>query len=231
MMTRGSGIVGYNVQTAVDAKHHLIVEHEVTNIGNDRDQLSRMAKKARTAIGTESLTAIADSGYFKGEKILACKQAGIAVIVPATRTSNAKADGRFDKADFVYDRQKNEYRCPAGQALIWRFAGVEKGMTLNRYWSSNCKTCPLKDRCTPSQQRRVTRWEHQDVLDDMQEQLEQSPDAMRIRRCSVEHPFGTIKSWMEATYFLHSLGLKQTVAGADMVESTNNLYGRLPHLA
>ena len=202
MMTRGSGIVGYNVQTAVDAKHHLIIEHEVTNIGNDRDQLSGMAKKARTAIGANSLTAIADRGYFKGEEILACKQAGIAVLVPATKTSNAKADGRFDKADFVYDREKNEYRCPAGQALIWRFAGVEKGMTLNRYWSSNCQGCPLKDKCTPSQQRRVTRWEHQDVLDDMQVQLEQSPDAMRIRRCSVEHPFGTIKSWMGATHFL-----------------------------
>jgi transposase len=114
MMTRGSGIVGYNVQTAVDAKHHLIVEHEVTNIGNDRDQFSGMAKKARTAIGTESLTAIADRGYFKSEEILACKQAGLAVLVPATKTSNAKADGRFDKADLFYDREKNEYRCPAG---------------------------------------------------------------------------------------------------------------------
>jgi len=202
MMTRGSGIVGYNVQTAVDAKHHLIVEHEVTNIGSDRDQLSAMARKARTAIGADSLTAIADRGYFKGEEILACKQAGIAVLVPATKTSNAKADGRFDKADFVYDRDKDEYRCPADQSLIWRFAGVEKGMTLNRYWSSNCKGCTLKDKCTPSQQRRVTRWEHQDVLDDMQTRLEQSVDAMRIRRCSVEHPFGTIKSWMGATHFL-----------------------------
>lgn len=202
MMTRGSGIVGYNVQTAVDAKHHLIVEHEVTNIGSDRDQLSGMAKKARTAIGTNSLTAIADRGYFKGEEILACKQAGITVLVPATKTSNAKADGRFDKADFVYDREKNEYRCPAGQALIWRFAGVEKGMTLHRYWSSNCKACPLKDKCTPSQQRRVSRWEHQDVLEKMQAQLERTTEAMRIRRCSVEHPFGTIKSWMGATHFL-----------------------------
>ena len=202
MMSRGSGIVGYNVQTAVDAKHHLIVEHEVTNIGCDRDQLSGMAKKARAAMGTNSLTAIADRGYFKGEEILACNQAGITVLVPATKTSNAKADGRFDKADFVYDRGKNEYRCPAGQALIWRFTGVEKGMTLNRYWSSNCKGCPLKDKCTPSQQRRVTRWEHQDVLDDMQAQLERSADAMRIRRCAVEHPFGTIKSWMGSTHFL-----------------------------
>ena len=197
-----SEFVGYNAQTAVDAKHHLIVEHEVTNIGNDRDQLSGMATKARTAIGANSLTAIADRGYFKGEEILACKQAGITVLVPATKTSNAKADGRFDKADFVYDREKNEYRCPAGQSLIWRFAGVEKGMTLNRYWSSNCKACLLKDKCTPSQERRVTRWEHQNVLDDMQAQLEQSADAMRIRRCSVEHPFGTIKSWMGATHFL-----------------------------
>jgi hypothetical protein len=202
MMSRGSGIVGYNVQTAVDAKHHLIVEHEVTNIGSDRDQLSKMAKKARSAIGANSLTAIADRGYFKGEEILACQQAGIAVLVPAPKTSGAKADGRFDKADFVYDREKNEYRCPAGQALIWRFAAVEKGMTLNRYWSSNCQACPLKEKCTPSQQRRVTRWEHQDVLDDMQVRLERNPDAMRIRRSSVEHPFGTIKSWMGATHFL-----------------------------
>ena len=201
MMTRGAGIVGYNVQTVVDAKHHLIVEHEVTNIGSDRDQLSGMAKKARTAIGADSVTAIADRGYFKGDEILKCKQAGIAVLIPATTTSNAKADGRFDKADFVFDQEKNEYKCPAGQSLIWRFASVEKGMTLNRYWSSNCKACPLKDKCTPSQNRRVTRWEHQDVLDDMQLRLEQSPDAMRVRRCSVEHPFGTIKSWMGATHF------------------------------
>jgi transposase len=123
-------------------------------------------------------------------------------LVPATKTSNAKADGRFDKADFVYDQQKNEYRCPAGQSLIWRFASVEKGMTNHRYWSSNCKDCPLKEKCTPSQQPRVTRWEHQDVLDEMQTRFEQHPDAMRIRRSSVEHPYGTIKSWMGATHFL-----------------------------
>jgi hypothetical protein len=202
MKTRGSGIVGYNVQTAVDTKHHLIVEHEVTNTGSDRDQLSSMAGKARTAIGTSALTVIADRGYFKGEEILACQNAGITALVPTTKTSGAKADGRFDKADFIYDPQKNEYRCPAGQSLIWRFASLEKGMKNHRYWSSNCKGCPLKDRCTPSQERRVTRWEHQDVLDEMQARLEQSPDAMRIRRSTVEHPYGTIKSWMGATHFL-----------------------------
>jgi transposase len=164
MITRGAGIVGYNVQTAVDAKHHLIVAHQVTNTGSDRDQLSGMAKEARAAIGTTALTAIADRGYFKGEEILACHEAGIATLVPKTMTSGAKADGRFDKADFIYDAAKNEYRCPAGQALIWRFAAVEGGMKLHRYWSSNCKACPFKERCTPSPQRRITRWEHQDVL-------------------------------------------------------------------
>jgi transposase len=148
------------------------------------------------------LTAIADRGYFKGEEILACHEAGISVLVPPTKTSGAKADGRFDKADFIYDPLKNEYRCPAGESLIWRFASVEKGMKLHRYWSSNCKGCHLKDKCTPSAQRRVSRWEHQNVLDEMQRRLEQNPDAMRIRRSSVEHPYGTIKSWMGATHFL-----------------------------
>lgn len=202
MMTRGSGIVGYNVQTAVDAKHHLIVEYEVTNNGSDRDQLSGMAKKARAAIGTTTLTAIADRGYFKGEEILACHEAGITALVPKSKTSNAKAEGRFDRADFIYDPEKNEFRCPAGQALTWRFAAFENGLKYHRYWSSNCKACPLKAKCTPSQQRRVTRWEHQDVLDDMQRRLDQYPEAMRIRRSAVEHPYGTIKSWMGATHFL-----------------------------
>jgi len=161
-----------------------------------------MAKKARAAIGTTTLTAIADRGYFKGEEILACHEAGISVLVPPTKTSGAKADGRFDKADFIYDLMKNEYRCPAGESLIWRFASVEKGMKHDRYWSSNCKGCHLTKKCTPSTQRRVSRWEHQDVLDEMQTRLEANPDAMRIRRSSVEHPYGTIKSWMGATHFL-----------------------------
>jgi transposase len=202
MITRGAGIVGYNVQTAVDAKHHLIVAHEVTNNGSDRDQLSGMAKQARAAIGTETLTTIADRGYFKGEEILACHAAGISALVPKTMTSGAKADGRFDKADFIYDAEKNEYRCPAGQPLVWRFASIEDGMKLHRYWSSNCKGCPLKEKCTPSAQRRITRWEHQHVLDDMQARLDREPTAMRVRRSTVEHPFGTIKSWMGSTHFL-----------------------------
>ena len=202
MKTRGTGIVGYNVQTTVDAKHHLIVAHEVTNDGIDRSQLSSMAKQARTAIGSETLTVIADRGYFKGEEILACHEAGIVAIVPKTATSSAKAEGRFDKADFIYDASTNEYHCPAKQRLAWRFARVEGGLMMNRYWSSACPQCAIKAQCTPSDYRRVSRWEHQAVLDEMEHRLDLAPDSMRIRRQTVEHPFGTIKSWMGSTHFL-----------------------------
>ena len=202
MKTRGTGMVGYNVQTAVDAKHHLIVAHEVTNTGIDRDQLSSMAEQARTAIGTEKLTAIADRGYFKGEQILACDKAGITVIVPKPNTSSAKADGRFGKDDFIYDAQNDEYRCPAGQRLIWRYTTKERELNLHRYWSSDCKNCAIKGKCTPGEQRRITRWEDEAVLEAMQGRLDRFPEAMRIRRQTVEHPFGTIKLWMGSAHFL-----------------------------
>ena len=202
MKTRGAGIVGYNVQTAVDAKHHLIVAHEVRNVGSDRDQLAGMAKQARTAIGTDEITAVADRGYFKSEQILACDESGITAIVPKPTTSGAKADGRFDRADFIYDEQKNEYRCPAGQHLIWRFATLQDGLVQHRYWSSHCQQCSIKEKCTPGKQRRVTRWEHEEILESMQTRLDQRPDSMRIRRQTVEHPFGTIKLWMGSAHFL-----------------------------
>ena len=202
MKTRGNGIVGYNVQTAVDAKHHLIVAHDVTNDGSDRSQLSAMAEAAREATGTDELTVIADRGYFKGEEILACEQAGITPIVAKTDTSAAPKEGRFVKADFIYDATRDEYRCPAGQTLIWRMQTVEKGMTLHRYWSSNCSQCAMKAQCTPSVSRRVTRWEHEDVLEAMQTRLDHAPDSMRIRRQTVEHPFGTLKLWMGSAHFL-----------------------------
>lgn len=133
MMTRGTGMVGYNVQAAVEAKHHLIVTHEVTNNGIDRDQLSAMAKQARVAMGTQSLSVVADRGYFKSEEILACHEAGITAFVPKAKTSGAAAAGRFGRDDFIYDTAQNEYRCPAGERLIWRFATVEKGLKLHRY--------------------------------------------------------------------------------------------------
>jgi transposase len=176
MKTRGTGIVGYNVQTAVDTKHHLIVAHEVTNDGIDRDKLSSMATQARQAMGIKDLTAVADRGYFKSEEILACHEAGIGVIVPKTVTSNATAHGRFGRADFIYDAEHDEYRCPAGERLIWRFSAIEKGLKLHRYWSSHCQTCALKAQCTPSNQRLISRWEHEAVLEAMQTRLDHVPE-------------------------------------------------------
>ena len=202
MMTRGTGIVGYNVQTAVDTQHHLIVAHEVTNVGSDRDQLSSMAKQAREAMASDTLSVVADRGYFKSEQILACHNAGITAYVPKPMTSGAKADGRFNNDAFIYDAAKNEYICPAGEALIWRYTNVEKGLTLHRYWSSKCRGCAMKPQCTPSTQRRVRRWEHEAVLEEMQLRLSKAPEMMRVRKRTVEHPFGTLKQWMGATHFL-----------------------------
>ena len=158
---RGTGIVGYNVQTAVDTKNHLIVAHEVTNVGHDRSQLANMAEQAKTAIGASDLNVVADRGYFSGEEIRKCHDAGITAFVPKCLTSGAKAAGRFDKADFIYHVETNEYRCPAGQRLIWRYSTVEHEMTVIRYWSSSCKECELKARCTTGEQRRISRWEHE----------------------------------------------------------------------
>lgn len=161
-----------------------------------------MAKQARKAIGTEDLSVIADRGYFNSDEILACHEAGITVLVPKCKTSGAKAAGRFDKADFIYDANANEYECPAGQRLIWRSSRIEHGLNLHRYWSSSCQQCVIKAKCTPSTERRVSRWEHEGVLEAMQTRLDNAPDSMRTRRQTVEHLFGTLKAWMGATHFL-----------------------------
>jgi hypothetical protein len=160
-----------------------------------------MASKARDAMGAEQLTAIADRGYFKNTEILACDNANIKAIVAKSVTSNATADGRFGKDDFIYDAKGDVYHCPAGQQLIKRITTIERGITMHRYWTTVCKNCPLKSQCTPSKERRVARWENEAVLDEMQRRLDQFPAAMRIRRETVEHPYGTIKSWMGAQHF------------------------------
>jgi transposase len=199
---KGTGIVGYNVQAAVDAKHHLIVAHEVTNIGSDRAQLSPMAQAARQAMGKTNLKAVADRGYYNAPQIKACHDAGIATILPKPTTSNAKAEGRFDKADFIYIARDDEYECPAGQRAIYRFSREENGLLLRRYWSSACPRCPMKAQCTPSDYRRISRWEHEVVLEAVQRRLDKQPQAMTLRRRTVEHVFGTLKHWMGSTHFL-----------------------------
>ena len=123
-------------------------------------------------------------------------------MVPKPLTSNSIAEGRFDKRDFIYDRRRDEYRCPAGEIAIYRFSREEHGKTLHRYWTSACPTCPIKTKCTPSDYRRITRWEHEDVLDIVQDRLDGAPEAARLRRQTVEHVFGTLKAWMGSSHFL-----------------------------
>jgi len=202
MKTRGTGIVGYNVQAAVEPGHHLIVAHEVTNVGSDRAQLTAMAERARGAMDTEELTAVADRGYFSGTQIVDCEEAGITTYVPKPLTSSSKKGGRFTKQDFVYEPDDDQYRCPAGEALTWRFVSVEHGLNLNVYWATACKDCPIKAQCTTGPERRIKRWEREAVLDAMQARLDAAPEKMQLRRQTVEHPFGTLKAWMGATHFL-----------------------------
>jgi transposase len=199
---RDTGIVGYNVQTAVDTKNHLIVAHEVTNVGTDRHQLLNMAEQARTEMGAETLDAVADRGYYEGEEIKACEEAGITVTLPKPQTSGAKAAGRFGKQDFVYVAAEDVYRCPAGERLTYRFTSEDNGKKLRRYWTGACKTCALKAQCTTGHERHIARWEHESVLEKVQDRLDRNPAAMGVRRQTVEHPFGTIKCWMGWTHFL-----------------------------
>jgi transposase len=199
---RGSGVVGYNVQVAVDTEHHLIVTHEVTNSGSDRAQLANVAKQAKAVLQTETLEAVADRGYFSGPEILACDEAGITATLPKPLTSGAKSDGRFGKQDFVYLRKEDVYRCPAGERLPYRYTNEEDGKLLRRYWTTACERCSLKPQCTTGPERRITRWEHEHVLEAVQRRLDENPQAMRQRRETVEHPFATIKARMGATHFL-----------------------------
>jgi transposase/macrodomain Ter protein organizer (MatP/YcbG family) len=199
---RGSGVVGYNVQVAVDTEHHLIVAHEVTNVGNDTSQLSHIGKQAKAVLEADKLEVVADRGYFNGEEILACEQADITVTLPKPLRSGAKAQGRFGKQDFVYLPEEDVYRCPAGEHLKYYFTATEHGQQLRRYWTNACRTCAIKHQCTTGHERRITRWEHEHVVEAVQQRLDANPQAMRQRRETVEHPFGTMKARMGATHFL-----------------------------
>ena len=198
---RGSGVVGYNVQVAVDTGHHLIIAHEVTNTGSDRAQLVNIASRAKDVLGVEKLEAVADRGYYSGEEILACDK-GIAVTLPKPVTSGLEARGRFGKQDFVYLSDEDAYRCPAGEKLTYHYTNEEDGQQLRRYWTNTCRDCALKTGCTTGKERRITRWEHEHVLEEVQRRLDHNPQAMRQRRETVEHPFGTMKARMGATHFL-----------------------------
>ena len=197
--SRGSGVVGYNVQVAVDTEHHLIITHEVTNVGSDRAQLAHMARHTKATLNAENLDVIADRGYFSGEEILECDKAGITVTLPKPMTSNPK---RFGKQDFRYVAEDDVYICPAGEQLAYSFTTQEQGLILHRYLTNVCHRCAVKHRCTTGKERRITRWEHEHILDAVQRRLDEHPEKMRQRRETVEHPFGTLKMRMGATHFL-----------------------------
>jgi transposase len=200
---KGTGIVGYNVQTAVDAEHHLIVAHEVTNQGHDRSHLVPMALKAQQATGNKEIAVLADRGYFNGDQVLLCEGTGVAPIVPKTLTSSGTKRGFFTLQDFIYDAEHDHYTCPAGEHLTRGLVRSDRRGDIDHYRHlTACFTCPFKPRCTPDKLRRIKRWENEDVLDRMQARLDRMPEAMGVRRQTVEHPFGTLKAWMGATHFL-----------------------------
>jgi hypothetical protein len=145
---------------------------------------------------------LADRGFHDGKELLACDQAGVTAYVPSFSTSNAKAEGRFDKKDFVYKADEDAYLCPAGQRLTYRFSTEEAGKVLLCYSTTACLACPLKDKCTTGRERRVKRWEHEAVVEAAQDRLDRNPDMMTVRRSTVEHAFGTLKFWMGHAHFL-----------------------------
>lgn len=213
MKAKDGSLVGYNIQSSVDATNHIIIDHDVTNIGNDRSQLSRMAKRAKDVIGADKLDVVADMGYYNSAEIHKCDEAGIDTFMPRPQTSGNKAKGLFDKSDFTYIPESDEYQCPAGETLIWRMNTYDKGKPVNRYWSSNCKDCSLKLQCTTGKNRRISRGAHESSLDALDKRMTDKTDIMILRKSTVEHPFGTIKHWMGSTHF-QMKGLQKV--GAEM---------------
>ena len=200
---RGSGVVGYNVQAAVETDHHLIVAHDVIQSGSDRASLTPMAELAKAALGVDELDVVADRGYFNSEQIKDCADAGITPTLPKPMTTGMKAKGQFGKQDFRYVDEQDVYICPADQTLSFVSHKRQKGgLNLRRYATRECGSCPMKARCTTSTHRVITRWEHEHLLEDVQRRLDENPQTMRVRRETVEHPFGTIKMRMGATHFL-----------------------------
>lgn len=200
---RGTGIVGYNVQIAVDPEHHLVVAHDVVNQGHDRTQLVSMGGKARAAIGEEAVTVLADRGYYNGDEVLACEGTGILPAMPRIDTSGKAKKGLFVRADFVYAAAADHYVCPAGALLTKADARSDRHGDMDQYRNLDaCPACELRALCTPEKVKRMRRWKHEGVLEAMQTRLDAMPDAMAVRRATVEHVFGTLKAWMGSTPFL-----------------------------
>jgi hypothetical protein len=203
MKTKHGTDVCYNVQVAVDHQHKLIVAHEVTNAVTDQDQLAAMATRAKDTLDTDHVDALADMGYYDGDEVKKCLAEGIIPYIPKPDTSANTKLGLFGKADFTYDPQHDSYPCPAGQGLPFRFETTEQGRQIRYYSTSACQGCPFKAQCTRNKgNRRITRWVHERLLEDMQHRVIANPEKVKLRKSLVEHPCGTIKRWMDQGYFL-----------------------------
>jgi len=196
--------VSYNVQIVVDHKHKLVVEHEVTNEVTDQGQLSTMAKKAQETLGVPTLEVVTDRGYYNGEEVKACEQSGMTVYVPKPNNSSNLKRGLFTKEDFLYEPQKDCYRCPAGKELSYRYQSLEQGRQMRTYQISGCKSCELKSKCSINQKgiRAIKRWVDEAIMEAMARRIAENPEKVELRKCLVEHPFGTIKRAMNQGYFL-----------------------------
>ena len=217
--------VGYNAQVAVDAKHKLIVEQEVTNLGSDLGQLAPTAIPAKEALGVETIQATADRGYYQGEDIAACAAAGITAFVPKPLGRGAAASkGLFAKEACGYDSQADTHRCPNGETLLPRTHWVKDGhRVVVCYDGAACRRCPIKAQCTSANRwRQIARWEGEAVLDAMAARLAANPQMTRQRRNTVEHPFGTIKHAMNQGHFLMK-GLRQVRAEFSLSALAYNL--------
>jgi len=203
MKVRNGADVCYNVQTAVDAKHKLIVTVEVTNDPTDREWLGPMAIEAKDALSVDTLTVVADEGYLSARQVEACVDAKITPYLPKSDSSANKNLGLFTKSDFRFDRERDLYVCPAGEELTFRHASHEKGRDIRYYRTYACKGCALREQCTRNtQSRRISRSANEHVLEEMNARVTANPELMRLRKAIVEHPFGTIKRWMNQAYFL-----------------------------
>lgn len=204
-MRVGHGVeVSYNVQIVVDDKHKLVVEHEVVNEVTDQGQLSTMAKKAKETLGVESLEVVTDRGYYNGEEVKACEESGITAYVPKPNSSSNLKRGLFTKENFIYEPEKDCYRCPAGKELSYRYQTVEQGRTMRSYEISGCKSCELRSKCSINKKgiRCIKRWVDEAILEAMARRVAEHPEKVELRKCLAEHPFGTIKRVMNQGYFL-----------------------------
>jgi transposase len=213
----------YNVQTVVDQKHKLIVEHEVTNAPTDQAQLSRMAIRAKQTLGVDELEVVADKGYYDGAEVKKCEQAGITVYVAKQQTSANKKRGLYTKEEFTYKAARDCYECPAGKELGYRFDTVELGRHIRYYSTKECRTCEIRKKCTSNKKgRRITRWVDEAILEEMSERVKANPEKMKKRKAIVEHPYGTMKRGMNSGYFLMR-GIKKVAAEMGLTVMAYNI--------